>query len=71
MPRLKSSKSYCYCDPKTGARYVIAYDHRAGHKNRFTVLRYDYQTEFSNQAEVIGRELDLQTARKVVARRVS
>jgi len=71
MVRFKNSKSFWYCDPQTGARYVITYDHRAGHKNRFTVLRYDYQEEFSNQAEVIGRELDLKTARKIVAQHVS
>ena len=48
-----------------GAFVLVAPDPMSGRAHRYSVIRVDYQTGI---ATVIGRELDLRTARKIAAR---
>ena len=59
MIRLKSTKDKYFLG---NFKYLIAYDHAAGKKDRYTVLILNVDDPVT-----IGRELDLKTVRSLIA----
>jgi len=59
--KLKNAKSFYYETQTTVFRYHLTYDYHSGRKNRYTVV---IPTEFD--PIVIGRELDLKSARELI-----
>lgn len=67
LPYVRSVREvYSYedqgADHHVGHFIFLALDPMAGHKNRYSVIKVDYE---SGQAEVLGRELPLDHARKI------